>query len=154
MCVCVCVCVCACVCVLCVCVCVCVCESHHYFCIPFTLQYPAIFCKLVKRSLSCDPIRRPTLPQILSIIKKDSKIIAMMTGRKTTAGLSKVRSSEHDMGPADTGECVSSLSMHVQQSRVESEHYPSQILIESLHPKCDISELPFRARLLCNAWLH
>ena len=46
------------------------------------LQYPPIFCKLVKRSLSCDPIRRPTLPQILSIIKKDSKVIALMTGKR------------------------------------------------------------------------
>ena len=46
------------------------------------LQYPPIFCKLVKRSLACDPIRRPTLPQILSIIKKDSKVIALMTGKR------------------------------------------------------------------------
>ena len=52
----------------------------NYFSV--NLQYPPIFCKLVKRSLACDPIRRPTLPQILSIIKKDSKVIALMTGKR------------------------------------------------------------------------
>ena len=36
----------------------------------------------MKRSLSCDPIRRPTLPQILSIMKKDTKVVTLMTGKR------------------------------------------------------------------------
>ena len=36
--------------------------------------------KLVKRAMSCDPVRRPTLLQILTILKRDPKILSLMTG--------------------------------------------------------------------------
>ncbi|CAI8018467.1 hypothetical protein GBAR_LOCUS11208, partial [Geodia barretti] len=64
-------------------------RSHNYQNLPDINKYPSLFCRLVKRSLSCDPVRRPTLFQITSIMKKDSRTLTMMSsnGRgKTSVG--------------------------------------------------------------------
>lgn len=76
----------------------CLSEINVHLLIHCILQYPAIFCKLVKRSLSCDPIRRPTLPQILSIIKKDSKTVALMTGKRFSGPSSSVAAQQRGGG--------------------------------------------------------
>ena len=52
--------------------------------LPSLSQYPALFCRLVKRSLSCDPIRRPSLFQITSIMRKDSRILTVISGDRTS----------------------------------------------------------------------
>jgi hypothetical protein len=65
-------------------------RSHNYQNLPDINKYPSLFCRLVKRSLSCDPVRRPTLFQITSIMKKDSRTLTMMSsnGRGKTSVVS------------------------------------------------------------------
>ena len=91
--------------------------------------------KLVKRAMSCDPVRRPNLLQILTILKRDPRILSLMTGNRlpTERGhrnsTGSMPSNDQQGGAVSQGHrqggVASSNDHPVAGSKVVGQNYPS-----------------------------
>ena len=85
-------------------------HTHTPSLSPSLSQYPPVFMKLVKRTILCDPVRRPTLQQILTVFKRDPKILSLMTGNRLP-----VNKGRRGTLPATISKGVTQVQKHVTQ---------------------------------------